>query len=210
MLKGFKYIFEVLVMIVCIYEGMSCAFARDTTFLGKVINADTKEPIEGAVIVAYWYEAWGTPAGETTRLRDVKETMTDRKGEWAIAGPKGRSEYHFFGLLFFIPYTRQPEFVVFKPGYCPWPKGFSTDACKEKMKSSGEGELWKGKNIELPALTKREDRLRVTLGPIYPSNDKKNKEFLRKQIEFLKLINEERRNLDLDEYTIYKELKDEK
>jgi hypothetical protein len=99
---------------------------------------------------------------------------------------------------------------MFKPGYCPWPKGFWIKACKEKMRSSGEGEIMEGKIIELPKLTKREDRLRVTLGPMYPSDEKKNKEFLRKQIEFLRLINEERRNLDLGEYTIYKELKDEK
>lgn len=208
--KGFKYIFEVLVIIMCICEGMSCAFARDITFRGKVIDADTKEPIEGAVVVAYWHEAWGTPAGETTSLKDVKETLTDRSGEWTIRGPKGRADYHFFGLLFFIPYTREPEFIILKPGYCPWPKGFSIDACKDKMKSSGEGEIMEGKAIELPKLTEREDRLRAILGPVYTTDEKRKKDILKKQLEFLKLIDEENKNLGLSEYGYYKELKNAK
>jgi|SRR3990172_743478 len=66
----------------------------DTTFKGRVIDADTKQPIEGAVVVASWSGDRGTPTGGTSRLEDVKEVLTDKNGEWTIKGPRGtRSEF---------------------------------------------------------------------------------------------------------------------
>ncbi len=67
-----------------------CTTAYGETFRGKVIEADTKEPIEGAVVVASWAEERATPAGPTSRLKDVKETLTNKNGEWVIDGLKGR------------------------------------------------------------------------------------------------------------------------
>ena len=93
-----------------------------STFSGRIIDCDTREPIEGTVVVAYWYEAWGTFAGEATRLKDVKETLTDKEGKWSIRGPKGRPSDSSNDFIVFltgitgIPYTRQPDFIVFKPG----------------------------------------------------------------------------------------------
>ena len=49
------------------------SLTQDKTFRGKVIDSDTKEPIEGAVVVAYWYEARSTLLGESTRMKDVEE-----------------------------------------------------------------------------------------------------------------------------------------
>lgn len=203
MVKVFKVIFLALLMMVCSLMSIPCGYAGDMTFHRKLIDANTKDPIEGAVVVAIWYEARGTIAGESTRLKDLKETLTDKDGKWSIQGPKGRpidSSSDFIVLLTLITgihYTREPEFLIFKPGYCPWPKGFSIDACKEKMKSSGEGEIMEGKVIELPKLTKREDRSFAIPEPDDGTDPNRKIEFLEKQKEFLKLINEERRNLGL-------------
>jgi len=59
---------------------------------GKVVDADTREPIEGAVVVAVWHEATATISGESTRLKDVKEILTDKNGEWTMEGPTGKWE----------------------------------------------------------------------------------------------------------------------
>ena len=64
--------------------------ADGATFKGKVIDADTKEPIEGAAVVAVWSEETTTPTATHSRLKDVKEVLTDKNGGWEIKGPKGR------------------------------------------------------------------------------------------------------------------------
>jgi hypothetical protein len=147
---------------------VSGAIGKDWTFSGKVIDADTGEPIEGAVVVASWIEAWPGIAGEGSRLKDVKETLTDKSGSWSITGPKGQmnDEHPYLSLLLGLHYTREPEFIIFKPGYCSWPEGFSIDACKRRINPRGNGEIRKGGNIELPKLT---DRARSTIIRNIPS-----------------------------------------
>lgn len=198
MFKEFKYIFKVFVLIVCLCGGSSCVFAKDIIFRGKVIDTDTKEPIVGAVVVLYWYEARETIAGESTRLKDVKETLTDQNGEWSIAGPKGRAgmPIPYISFLTGIHYTREPQLIIFKPAYCSWSEGFCVNACKGRIKSSGEGEVLAGKTIELPKLTGREDRVRNIPGIVAGEGS------MEKQTEFIRLINEEKRNLGLPE--VYK------
>lgn len=172
---------------------ISDAFAKDRVYSGRVINADTKEPIEGAIVVAYWLEATKTLAGDDTRLKDVKETLTDKEGKWSIIGPEheGRSFIRFI-LSFFGGYkTREPSFIVFKPGYCSWSsRSFGLDACK-KLKPGGKGGFLEGKDTELPKLTNKEDRLKVMPSPVSGEGA------WEKQNEFIKMINEERKNLGL-------------
>jgi hypothetical protein len=170
--------------------------AWGTTFKGKVIDADTKQPIEGAVVVASWLEETTTPGATHTRLKDVKETLTNKKGEWMIEGLKGREGGNItaiFTLLTGTYYTRTPEFIVFKPGYCSWPAGFTIDACRAKIKPGGNDKVAEGENVELQKLTKREDRLSTLPSPVAGENA------LKKQREFIRLINEEHRNLELKE-----------
>src|SRR4030042_336425 len=51
---------------------------------GKVIDSETKEPIEGvAVLVVFYTEEYG-PAGAITRYADALETVTDKSGEFKI------------------------------------------------------------------------------------------------------------------------------
>ena len=111
--------------------------ACSVTFHGRVIDADTRAPIEGAVVVVSWSEERATIAGPTGRLKDVKETLTDKNGEWVIKGPKGRiggdalAMFTYFTGMYF---TKPPWFIVFKPGYCSYPIGFTVDSCSGKIK----------------------------------------------------------------------------
>jgi hypothetical protein len=176
------------------------------TFKGRVIDADTKEPIEGAVVVATWHKARATPHGETSRLKDVKEALTDKNGEWVIEGPKGRWSGNITAIFTFLTgtyYTRPPEFIIFKPGYCPY--GSLVDVCMRKeIKPMGHDKIAEGVTVELPRLTSGEDRVRVIPHPIDFNGNPR--ELYKKQREFIRLINEERRNLGLREFPIPKEL----
>lgn len=197
------------IIFILLLTGMS-AYAGDVTYQGRVIDADTKEPIEGVVVVAMWNEERAAVAGPDTRLKDVKETLTDKNGEWSIVGPEGERHKIIPGLLQLIGVymTREPTFIVFKPGYCSYPQGFSIDACKGKIKPGGDLGFIRGETTELPKLTKREDRLKAQA--IWPSLMDGDKEMHKKIINFIKLKSEERKNLGLRELSILKELENEK
>jgi len=182
-----KKIFVLMLLFIPIFLS-----ACDKTYSGKVIDADTKEPIEGAVVVATWLEETATVAGPSERFKDVKETLTDKNGEWFIKGPRGQKGGNITAIYTFITggyYTRRPGFIVFKPGYCSWPQGYLyIDVCREKLKVEGNSKIGEGKTVELPKLTNREDRLRALPGP-----DNRETYKLR---EFMRLINEERKKMD--------------
>jgi hypothetical protein len=209
----FKYqkrIAAIITVVVFLLMGSSCGFAGDKTFKGRVTDADTKEPIEGAVVVAHWKEARGGLAGQDTRLKEVKETLTDKNGEWSIIGPEGRfpsPSNDWLAILTLITgfyYTRPPEFTIFKPGYCPWPDGFVIEKCKKNMKPEGNDEIAEGKEASLPELENKADRLRaMRIGPFYEYSKKEKEKyisFLKSQKNFIKYLNQEKRFLGLQEY----------
>jgi hypothetical protein len=172
--------------------------ARGATFKGKVIDADTKQPIEGAVVVTSWIEERMTVTGGGQRTKDVKETLTDKDGKWEIRGPRGDGITKWFALIPGVYYTHSPEFIVFKPGYCSYPKGFGIASCKGKIKTYNNGTSENiGEIVELPKLIDREDRKRSLPDPIHPDAEKN---FYSAQRAFIGLINEESRNLGLGEY----------
>ena len=186
--------------------------ACSVTFHGRVIDADTRAPIEGAGGVVSWSEERATIAGPTGRLKDVKETLTDKNGEWVIKGPKGRiggdalAMFTYFTGMYF---TKPPWFIVFKPGYCSYPIGFTVDSCSGKIKPGNQDKVRDGETVELPKLMNREDRLGNL--PSFKTDDAviSYKELIKKQRIFIRLINEERRNMGLSAYHM-KELENEK
>jgi len=91
------------------------AMAKERTFRGKVIDFDTKKPLEGAAVVAYWVNLKGDPF-----IKDVKEALTDKNGEWSILGEEGDGPRQHP----FPSFTQrlsddilQPQFMMLKPGY---------------------------------------------------------------------------------------------
>jgi hypothetical protein len=182
------------------------------SFKGRVVDAGTKEPIEGAAVVAYWYKEEAFIIESSFLLKDVKEALTDKNGAWTIEGPKGRGHSLFLLLLSHLPFvhvTREPEFIIFKPGYCSWPNGFGIGACKGELKPGGNNKIREGETVELPRLTERGDRKMVLPGIVKGDIGAKRKQIAkRKQKTYIKLLNEERRYLGVDEYR-YDFLKEE-
>ena len=53
-------------------------------YQGKVIDVDTKEPLEGvAVLVVFYTQQYG-PAGSVSHYADAQETLTGKNGEFRI------------------------------------------------------------------------------------------------------------------------------
>ncbi len=68
--------------------GCAYPFRYDGTYKGKVVDADTGQPIEGVVVLGVWETVTITPAGGTHDYYDAKETVTDKNGEFLISGKK--------------------------------------------------------------------------------------------------------------------------
>ncbi len=75
-------------------------------FQGRILDADTKEPIEGIVVLIEWRELHFF-AGST--FYDAQETLTDKDGEFVIPG-----------IWVLNPWTRlgiEAYVIIYKSGY---------------------------------------------------------------------------------------------
>ena len=99
---------------------------HESAFKGKVIDAETKEPIEGAVVAAIYEVAVLGPLDSGSDTADVQETLTDSNGE-----------FHISSNIFFYPWPftlggERTRFIIFKPGYGAYPGNYSFLICPVK------------------------------------------------------------------------------
>lgn len=76
----------------------------------QLVSAETKQPLEGVVVLAWWTRHIRSFGGPSREYRDSEEVLTDRDGRFTIAP---RSFFSLNPLVFF----RGPFFAIFKPGY---------------------------------------------------------------------------------------------
>jgi hypothetical protein len=88
---------------------------HESEYRGKIIDAGTKKPIEGVVIVAlyYGYGIIGGPGGAGRRFINAKEALTDRNGEFVIPS--------YTTLTGPNTVKYETEFVIYKSGYASYP-----------------------------------------------------------------------------------------
>ena len=117
-----KHIFEVIMTFLLSLVLSGCVHS-DGPYKGKVVELETGEPIEGAVVAAKW--AILTFA-HTERICAVTETVTGKNGKFEL--PKVSCTSHPFAEL------NKPRVVVFKPGYLAYPPlGYNPEERKEYM-----------------------------------------------------------------------------
>ena len=85
-------------------------------YYGKVVDAETKEPLEGAAVLAVYYTQQYGLAGANDNYLDAQETVTDKNGEFKIPS---LNSFAFRPLQSFEPYV---WFTIFKPVYGCYPK----------------------------------------------------------------------------------------
>lgn len=140
----------------------------DGPYEGRVIDAGTNQPIEGAVVHGTWYKVEPTPAGRSSTYYNSTEMLTDRNGEFKIPGQ---------GLLVFSKIDGM-HLTIFKAGYeglAPsiW-RGLKKWKINDKITWDGD----KG-TIKLKRMTLEERRKRLISTPVGVP-DKKEK-LLRKE-----------------------------
>jgi hypothetical protein len=163
-------------------------------FKGKVIDSETRAPIEAAAVSVYYKVLYYDIGGGGTRVIHTKETLTDENGEFFIPS--------YTTLM--LPFNTSDDvgFIIYKPGYAGYPYlcGESPESYFPAKKFGSPGECpradVKQKFIygimETPKLSSKHERLRAI--PSRPTCCGAE------EFPFLyKLINEERRRFGLGE-----------
>lgn len=157
---------------------------HESAFKGKVIDTETKEPIEGAVVVAIYRIREYSFVESNTEVADVKEVLTDKNGEFYIPP-------HTFYSVYPVAKGEAPDFIIYKPGYSLF--GYLSLHYFEYFPNSPlrvdmytRAELFrKGITIDLLRLKTKEERRMAKPGPVGEKSDWK------KQKQLIKLIREE-------------------
>ena len=167
---------------------------------GRVIDAETKAPVEGAVVTVIWYKKPLITMDGPLYFHNAKEVLTDSNGAFSVDASPG---------INWNPFTRRmtdpnlgrtdpddpgiyPTIVIFKPGYGPFPGAQVAPSSEAEAKRAM---LREGAVVELPELKTRKDQIRFAdmccgvYDEIVPPQRIRN---------LLRLINIQRENLGLD------------
>ena len=107
---------------------------------GKVVDADTKEPIKDVVVVAVWKQDGGIIEEQHTANLVLRETTSDEQGNYVIDGWGPRLT--FSGYID----NSAPSLIFYKYGYAPNRMGNITWGPNAGTYVHSE---WTGKTIEL-------------------------------------------------------------
>jgi hypothetical protein len=126
-------------------------------YKGRVIDAETKQPLEGAVVLAIWETKTPGVAGYGYSYLDSEEVLTDENGRFVV----GRHPHRSLALL----WVAGPRLEIFYPGYGFYPRfHFSPrGSTREHIEMMEKQEM----TFELPRLKTRAERLKV-IGGAFP------------------------------------------
>lgn len=125
-------------------------------YRGQVIDADTRAPLVGAVVVARWTRDRIYPLHSLNEHYAVREVLTDAEGRFVIDARDVEENAP--------KRTRHPEFRIFLPGYGAYP------SFQRAPRGFTGGIFWhSGTTVELPRLESRQQRIE-SLYMVVPHN----------------------------------------
>jgi len=119
-------------------------------YQGQLVDAETHQPLEGAVVLFYWdHDVYGSPGGPVSTFLKAKEILTDKEGRFYIPWFIGLSPSPFSIVRW------QPGLTIFYPGYRAEP-GVVTPS---------DGKPFRDPTlIPMRKLTTRDERIRAVRG----------------------------------------------
>lgn len=138
-------------------------------YRGRVVDIDTGQPIEGAVVIAkYEKETFAPPVEPKSSVIHVKETLTDKDGRFVFPS--------YITIIQPFSWSYDVSFLIFKPGYLCYGWSVLEDMFSGKDDAVVErNPIWNKKikyrfdvsgTILLPKITSYEDRSN-SLGEFY-------------------------------------------
>lgn len=176
-----------------------CAIAKKFgPYMGRVIDAETGEPIEGAIVFIKIMTVTPNVGGWQYHFANAKEVLTDSNGEFSIELLGGPLK----PLHSWWPY---PSFSIFKPGYGVFPNypGTSVDILVKNTSHIFPENTYV--TIRLPRLHTQEERKKNLLR----AHDYENTEIpYDKRRMYFRMTNEERLAIGLRPLSVPKKIED--
>lgn len=94
---------------------------------GRVIDAETQMPIEGAVVLAQWTDSHGIGLTYHT-VHKIIETETNKDGTFSLSGV-------------YSPFVDPPVLIIYKNGYVAWRNDFVFPEYKKQT----DYDVWKNR-----------------------------------------------------------------
>src|SRR5439155_24431737 len=145
-----------LVVLFCLIPSLPDAEAAGP-WQAQVVSAETKQPLDGVVVLAWWTRHARSFGGPSEEYRDSQEVLTDRDGRFAIAS---RSFFSLNPLVFF----RGPFIGMFKSGHGDfgWP-GYERSVTwskekREALRTAAQLLQLDGIVLEMPRLQSAQQR----------------------------------------------------
>lgn len=130
-----------------------CTISKDYgPYSGKVVDAETNEPIEGAAVFIRFHTIFQlSPGGAVYKYADAVEAMTDANGEFNIP------TYKVEAFRMFHAWDLYEDVIIFKPGYGVFPEhpGSGSDSLRGRRLLAENKHI----TVKLPKLTTTEERL---------------------------------------------------
>jgi len=161
----------VLYVVFCVMSaGCVQVVGYEGDYKGRVIDAETGQPISGVVVLGVWYSKTPTPAGSTSHFHDARETVTDEKGNFTLSG-KG---------IKILSSVEPANISIYKAGYeyvelGSWESLTYSKILREKIKWEGDRAI-----IPLKKMTMQERRKEGT--PSRPSIPDEKMQLLTKEV----------------------------
>jgi hypothetical protein len=148
-LRHLQGMFCLLVVLYC--SGCVTYVGYDGPYEGRVIDAETRRPIEGAVVHGTWARSHPGPGGASSSYFDSKETLTDKDGNFKIKG---------VGIQI-LSNVEEMEINVLKTGYTQWSEIYWSSQKTDSV--ALKNVEWKGNRaiIKLRRMTLEERRKRI-------------------------------------------------
>lgn len=133
---------------------MAPAHASAAAYHGKVVDAETKAPLDGAVVIVIWHRKPIITMDGPAYFHRAVEVLTNAEGRFWVDASPGID----WNPLTYV--VRNPWIVIFKPGYGPFPVahvspryviGFRGQRYELNLAELNR-ELLKGAVVELPKL----------------------------------------------------------
>lgn len=111
--KTFKLTIVVTIMMYLSFVFSGCAlYHHYGPYYGKLIDDETKQPLEGAVVLSVYNTwLWASPGGEVAYFLDAQEVVSDKNGEFKIPS------LNAFAFRPLSTFNHEPYFTIFKPRY---------------------------------------------------------------------------------------------
>lgn len=90
-----------------IVYGLFHPYRYDGPYKGRIIDAESKQPIEGVVVLGTWSRIHTNIAGANHSFYDARESVTDKNGDFEIRG---------MGVMLFSN-IEPMDVLIFKSGY---------------------------------------------------------------------------------------------